>query len=314
MNLRELCQSTIAISVILVAYLFPYKVQGQDSYRLAVYALPLTYHNSAVKDNGIATGIGGYYSPTHRNWLEGQADYTLLNFENSDELKQGDFTVAYTTYPGSKVYLRFGGHLTTSDYAVLDTITTQMGMGNRVISRVIKNHSYSNSYSLFTGFHFYKLYKWTLGVDAYWSRYPDLAPALSVYQLTPKLTVTFGDYNTYGSFYLVSRLYTQFLDHSFGYDRKEYYSLEQTLQYYKNRWMLQGFFWTGEQYFAVRNDGFTVFNLAELHKRGVGLELQYLFSPNVGFQAGWYQEWFQELNENQDAYSTGLLFTLFIKK
>ncbi len=71
------------------------------------------------------------------------------------------------------------------------------------------------------------------------------------------------------------------------------------------------FGWTGEQTFAVRNDGYIVFSLAELHTGGYGVELNRTFNESAFLTLRFNDEKFSDFQTlaptQSDVYA--MLFT-----
>ena len=65
-----------------------------------------------------------------------------------------------------------------------------------------------------------------------------------------------------------------------GTGKEDFYSLETRLGMDRDRIGLGVFGWTGEQAFAVRQEGFSVYNLNERHFGGYGGEIRCRVSPH----------------------------------
>ena len=78
-------------------------------------------------------------------------------------------------------------------------------------------------------------------------------------------------------------------------DQRDFGSGELAASLTRGRFQLSGYGWLGEQAFAVREAGFVVFNLAEIHKGGFGGGVRWVTTPNSALSAGYYVERFQDL-------------------
>jgi len=87
----------------------------------------------------------------------------------------------------------------------------------------------------------------------------------SVFQISPKFGFYVGDYYSYGSFYLETRGYYIRLSDDVGFG-KNFLSAEQKISYSYKNFVLSLSGWLGEQSFAVKNNGFVVYNLSEKYK------------------------------------------------
>ena len=71
-----------------------------------------------------------------------------------------------------------------------------------------------------------------------------------------------------------------------------------------------GFAWGGEQAFAVRNGGFLVFNLSELHTGGTGGGVRLVVAPQAAISAGVYFERFQDQDLSGERIARTFAFSL----
>lgn len=209
----------------------------------------LDYGGSSVKRNGIAAGL--YASYGRINLYEFSAENTHVNYRTGEDLDQQDYTLAYTHFGIPNWKFRVGSHL----------IGSSDDFGN-------------GSWILFGGAHYYALNRFDLGADYYHSQYTDGATTLNVDQVTPQLAfeqyldaVTKTRLEVVGHFIAV--------DQDLGLGRQQFYSFEPRWRVDRDRWGIAAFGWTGRQTYAVRRDGFVVFNLAEEHRGGYGVDFVY---------------------------------------
>ena len=217
----------------------------------------LDYGAQSIKNNGIASGV--YLSASYINILEFSFDYTHINYRSGANLDQEDYTLVYSYLEEPNLKLRIGGHAIGS--------TDPFGNG---------------SWIAFGGASYYETDAWDFGVDAYHSHYEDSSFSLDVNQITPHVALEhrFAD---------LSRMRLETLGYyiNVGSDidlgKQDFYSLETRWRLAREYSGISFFAWTGQQTFAVRRDGFLVYNLGEEHHGGYGGDVYYNVSDNTIF-------------------------------
>lgn len=220
---------------------------------LLVFHLPIHYSGTILKSRTVVDGLYYYYGVGSDHSIEAEYDRTRLRYVSGQNYRQRDFTVAYSQYrPAGKT--RVGAHSIKSS-----TLT-------------------DNDITLFFGSARYKPNGKAAQADIYMSSYSKYSPRVKVYQITPALsrTTKTGDG---GIQFLQTRVYLIHLAKSPRSMLKNYYSAEQTYSYTRGNVTLGVTAWAGKQAFAVRKDGFAVFNTAETHKGGYELSFSYAL-PN----------------------------------
>ena len=121
-------------------------INPEDHTRLegVAYDAYARYHGSTPKTYANLRGIYGYLGLGKTHALEGEVDYTRLDYDTLPRLRQWDATLAYANFSLPHVKLRAGVHYVTSD----DRFTDQ--------GRVF-----------FAGMHYYQPLRWDAGADAY---------------------------------------------------------------------------------------------------------------------------------------------------
>lgn len=247
------------------------------------YHLPINYKNSGVRENSSLTGIYGAFQSDLNNKFELALDYSDLNYIFNFKIKQYNFTFAYTneSIPGWK--FRAGGHYIISDDALTD-----------------------QAYVLFAGVGKYRFQSWDANLDLYYSNYGDYSPSFNAIQLSPSFGLTFPFDRTQGIYINSSANYI-ILSEEILSDKKNYFSLRETLTYYNNRFSISAYALFGEQKFAVRQNGFLVYNVADLMKNGYGASVTYSFTLNFFLKGGVEYDKF-----NEGAYGTSASSTKFV--
>ena len=244
------------------------------------------YGHASIKQQGEIGGL--FFKTSFINSLELATEYTNLNYRDGFELHQTDFIANYNYFEVENIRLRLGGRVTSANNDFID-----------------------GSWVTFLGAHAYKTAFWDIGSDMFISQYDQLAPNKTIFQLSPHVGI-----ETKPS--LDTRVRLDFRLHYINTENKiaslnkgNFYSTEARLQVDYAPWSLAVFGWTGEQTFAVRNDGYIVYSLAELHTGGYGFEMVRTLNENSFLTLRFNDEQFadfQTLAPTQaDAYS--ILYT-----
>jgi hypothetical protein len=260
------------------------------TYELLPYYGYIDYHDSATKTRANLLGLYGSVKPGSQSQFEGDVEYIALARPLIGNLHQTDSTLAYSNFSIPHLKLRLGAHYISSTDALTD-----------------------QGWVAFLGTDYAHLSRWNAGLDAYRSEYPNYAPALHVTQLTPHVGFALSSSETPT---LAGELKGYWIntDRNVGFGKVNYYSVEGNLMEHWRQVKLLESAWFGEQDFAVRNDGFIVFNLAERHTGGQRLEAEYAWNDKQMFIARVTREQFQDLGVNDHASSMtylGMLRFLF---
>jgi len=252
---------------------------------LAYYA-PLYYRHSNAREGGYVTGVYTYLGHGVNHSLESVLDFTRMRYKGGLDIDQWDLTAVYTHYSPTSTNYRLGVHYLKSDDP-------------------FSNHAIT----LFTGVNQHVPYQRNLGVDGYVTLYHNYLPGLTVFQVTPKIGFHIGN-QVQSGFYVESKGYYIGLSDELGTDGHHFYSLEESVRYYRGNLSVTVLGWAGEQVFAVRNDGMVLYNLAELHRGGYGGSIRYVLGPSTSFGFGAFAEVFSDIGETNEATSTRLVFSL----
>lgn len=270
------------LSRILLILIFT-SVVGAQSGTIMPYHLPIIYKNSGVRENSSLTGVYGAFQSDLNNRFELALDYSDLNYISNFKIKQYDFTFAYTNESIPEWKFRAGGHYIISDDALTD-----------------------QAYVLFAGVSKYRFQSWDASLDVYYTNYNNYTPLFNAIQLSPGFGLTFPFGRTQG-IYLYSSADYIMLNKSIISTKRNYFSLQETLTYYNNKISISAYALLGEQKFAVRQNGFLVYNVADLMKNGYGASITYSFTPNFFLKGGVEYDKFDE-----EAYGTSASSTKFI--
>lgn len=258
-------------------------IVGAQYVTIMPYHLPIIYKDSGVRENSSLTGVYGAFQSDLNNKFELAFDYSDLNYISNFKIKQYDFTFAYTNESIPEWKFRAGGHYIISDDALTD-----------------------QAYILFAGVGKYRFRSWDANVEVYYSNYNGYTPSFNAIQFSPSFGLTFPFDKTQGLYFNSSANYIM-LSKKILSDKKNYFSLQETLTYYNNKFSISAYALFGEQKFAVRQKGFLVYNVSDLMKNGYGISVTYSFTQNFFLKGGIEYDKFDEEAYGTSATSTKLI-------
>ena len=274
----------------MAATALPAPAAAQTRTDVLLHASALSYRDSQVKDGGWVAGFYGTWGSGWKHLVEVGATRTGVDYLDGWQLRQTDVAAAYGYY-GATGAVRAGAHLVS---------------GNDPLS--------DGGVVLFGGASAYRVGAWSAGAEGALSSYGSYDGGLTVAQVAPSVgfTRTVGaGRRTVGA---MLRGYWIRVSDDVGLTGREFTSGEASLSCASGRFGMSAYAWTGEQAFAVRGGGFTVFNLAELHTGGFGGGLRWVLSDRSAVSAGYYLERFQDMGLATRAWtrtlSASLGFTL----
>ncbi len=259
------------------------------SSEIAAYCAYLNYHDTASKDHSYLAGAYASLGCGMEHLLEAEADTIRKCYRGYPSLSQNDTTIAYANFSVPHLKLRIGGHFVDSE----DPYTDQ--------GRVA-----------FGGAEYYVARRWSAGVDSAYTKYPNFQTGLEVVQLTPHVGVTFGR----GGQHLWNndlRGYWIHLSRDFDGLGDDFVSAEDRISFIWQRWTFSTVGWAGEQLFAVRNEGFALYNTGEEHKAGYGAEVSYAFSEHLALKVRANREEFRDIASTPHASSDMYLAMLSLR-
>lgn len=268
------------ISFLLIAV----SITAQSSVTIMPYHLPISYKNSGARENSSLTGVYGQLEADLNNTFELAIDYSDLNYVFDFNIKQYDFSFVYTNTSVPEWKFRTGAH-----YIISDDVLTDKG------------------YVLFAGVNKYRFRSWDAGINVYYSNYSDYTPSISAVQLSPSFGLTFMFDRTKGLYINSEANYILLSDSVFSSEKK-YFSLRETLTYFNENFSISAYAQFGKQKFAVRQNGFLVYNVADLMKSGFGASVTYSFTPKFFLKAGFEYDKFDEETYGTRATSTKYIF------
>ncbi len=252
------------------------------------YAGAFDYSDTLTKQDSSVVGAYTYFGYGANHSVEADVSLTRICYDGAamSRIDQTDVVLAYSNYQVLDTKFRVGVHAIVSD-----DDATQGAV-------------------LFGGIHHYQPDQYSLGIDAYYSNYPDYVPDLDVYQATGTFGIYLADPLKQGRWYSETRGHAIRLSKDIGYSEETFFSGGQALSYFYRNWTLQVFAWVGKQVFSVQKDGFVVYNLAEKHQGALGGSIKWAFSKKSALKLELTQSRFKELGNPDTAHSTKVMVLL----
>lgn len=240
------------------------------------YYAYVNYDHSAVKSSGNLFGAYGYYG-VGLHAFDGEVDHFDLDRKTISNLSQWDLSAAYANYVIPHWRLRLAGHYIISD-----------------------DHPTDDGWTLAPSAHYYAPNgKWDAGLEADYSRYSHYTPGLDVLQLAPGFGIVIKQTRNMTLRDDVKGYWIH-LGENIGTQRN-LYSIEDNLSLFWRKWTFSAFGWGGKQAFAVRSEGFVVYNLNEEHKYGFGGEVRYTINQHFSVNGRYTRERYRELGASNDS-------------
>jgi len=276
---QEVLRVTVSLFALTIASPGPREIQGQSQWNALFHASTFSYADSELKDDGYAAGFYGTYGTGWKHLVEVGGAFTRINYLGGYQHRQTDMAAAYNLF-GRRGSGRIGAHLLLSNDSLTDGGTVVFAGGNA-----------------------YEVGAWSVGAEGAISSYPDYDGGLTVAQLAPTAGFTWSNATLTRIVGVTARGYYIRLSDDPGLGDREFLSAEAGLSLTTGALTLTAYAWFGEQAFAVRNAGFLVFNLAELHTGGYGGGLRWVTSPRSALSAGFYLESFEDLGFLGEAWT-----------
>lgn len=226
---------------------------------IALYSCQISYPGSALKDDGGVT-TGYLRSGYEKTYWEFALAQTRIDYKDGSDLDQTDGTLAYTNagelFPNNS--LRAGIHYIDSD----DELTDQ-------------------GFTLFGKILYFQEYAWNIGLEIDYSSYKHSSTDLYVFQAVPSIGFYLSQDPSQGTLYTESKLYYIHKDKDIAVSQHNFFSFEQSLTYSYSSFDAQLSAWVGRQMFAVKNDGFVVYNLQDRYDGGINFDAGYTIENRV---------------------------------
>ncbi|OAG28572.1 hypothetical protein [Thermodesulfatator autotrophicus] len=264
--------------------------QDWDSYA-SLYLSYFDFQNSPVKDNGWTTT--GYLSlkNSYAHTLELGISQTEIDYKIGNDLSQTDFNIVYSnTDQILKNYIfKFGFHYINTDDELTDS-----------------------GKIFYFQWKYYQTYNWNAGLEFAYSLYNSFSTTsgddLNVFQVRPH----FGYYFAFlgKRIYGESRLYFIHTNENVGTFDRNNFSFEQYFSTYIGLTDFKVSGWFGKQIFAVKNEGFVVYNLSDEYLGGFSFEVGHKITSKLRAAFNLSQEWLKHSGYNDNVSQTVITLSI----
>ena len=249
---------------------------------ILLYHAPHNYDDKSFRKDGKTTGLYAAYSSASGYVFEAGIENTQIDYITGTDLDQTDITLALTSHWQSSHSYRFGLHGISTD-----------------------DNNTDEALTLFTGYSYYHPYDDYYDASLYYTDYSNMEQ--QVWQIVPKIGKYLGNPITTGTFLLEGKLNLIAVETG-----NSYFSAEAEISWYYGDVSLSIGAWDGSQLYAVRNDGFIVYNKGDKHTGGYQFEAGYALTDKFSLKAGISQEQLTETTGTEvdfTVYSLSLGFT-----
>ncbi len=252
-------------------------------YYASTYATYINFNNSSIRNDGWAGTAYFDIGDGLHNSLELGFSETFIDYIKSSDLNQIDFTIVYSNINQliKNHIFRFGFHYIDSDDPLTD-----------------------NGKIFYFKSTYFQYNRWNTGLELDYSDYKANSD-ISVFQIRPHFGFYFSSFHR--RFYSESRLFF-IIKKEKGSDN--YYSFEQVFSFYIGHlnFILSG--WFGKQIFAVKNDGFVVYNLSDRYLGGLLFEVGYKLTNNIYTTINYNYQRLRHIINNEKVGQSIITFSL----
>ncbi len=261
----------------LVLFLFFTRLFAMDI-TLVPYVAYSEYQKDA-KDKALIRGV--YTKFTNPKYsVELNIEKTNLDYNRTYDTTQNDFVLAYSQLLSNNYKFHSSLHYISSD-----------------------NNQSDKTKVIFLGLQRFKQNKFDLGIEFAYSRYEETALAENIGQARVYGGLTFGDYKSMMGKYIAklgaTLLYPEYTNSNSSL-KSNYSSYDISLTQFKGAFINKVSYWYGEQLYGVRDRGFVVYNLNELHESGIYISSRYSLYEDMGLSLTYTKENFNDLDTNID--------------
>ncbi len=252
--------------------------------------IALSQYKDKYKDDALLGGIYAKLTAQKRSY-EFAYENTTINSKNNrflNDIKKSDYTFLYSHFLNNNYKIKGGMHLVLSNNITGDDVQ-----------------------SYFTGIEYFQKKRFSLGFDLYYSFYAQSTLGKEVLQFKPYYGFSFGDYRSaMGTFFTkLSYYHIYFMQKNKATLSRSYLSYEIEVNHHKNNFFTKFKAWTGKQVYAVRDNGFTLYNLYEKHKGGWSLSSKYAFNDHLGIRASYINEVYSNIGTSSLSYTDTYLLS-----
>ena len=230
-----------------------------------------------------SSNVNGFYTKfsTKQYSIELNYEKTSLDYNSTfSDYTQSDYTLAYSLYLDKNYRLKTAYHLMSGD-------------SNKKTSAEI----------YLIGLQYLKKGNFDLGVDLAYSNYSKSKLVNNVSQANTYARVTFGDYKSLMGKYILK------VDATFIHPKSidsnstllsSYTSYGVSLKQFKGDFTNSIGAWSGEQIYASKDNGLTLYSLDELYNSSYYISSRYSVTKNLGVTLSYKHENFKDLDTTKD--------------
>jgi len=234
-----------------------------------------SYSSDVTKDDVL---IGLYSIMKEKGYtVEFALESKNQNYTDGSKLNQVNIVASYKTYIENNVKIN----------GLLHYISNNAPSNGGIIALIDANKAFKK--------------KFTLGLQVAYSIYNANTLAKNMLQIKPSIKFKYGNEGSkWGT--ITPRLSFYYLDpgSSSAGLADNYFSYDFALTHVKGNFISSASIWFGEQLYAVRDNGFTVYNLNELHTSGFLLSSRYQAAKDIGVKLSY-------TSEDYNTYTAGVL-------
>jgi tetratricopeptide (TPR) repeat protein len=238
----------------------------------AIYAGGISYEGTVYRDHAWFGGASGWLDLHRTHLFEAGIESMDITYKYLPRLSQLDATAAYANFSLAGLKPRLGGHYIATDDGPTD-----------------------GAFAVFGGLDWNPTRSWSLGLDGFHTRYPRYGPPLDVAQLTPHTRFELAQGPDWCLNLDISGNWIQTGRSLPPLDQQSFFSGEGSLSLRWGGWTFSGTGWAGEQAFAARNAGYTIYNVAEKHTGGCGADIRRALGKNFTVDFRYRREEYREI-------------------
>ncbi len=246
-------------------------------------------YKDTYKSDALLGGVYAKYSTPTKDY-EFAYENTTINSKSTtlQDIKKSDYSFLYSHTLNNNYKVRGGIHLVISNNTTGDDVQSYFG-----------------------GIEYFQKQHFSLGFDAYYSLYAQSELGKEVLQLKPYYGFKFGEYgSTMGAFSAkLSYYHIYFMQKSKATLNRSYLSYEVEINHHKGDFYTKLKAWTGKQVYAIRDNGFTLYNLYEKHKGGWSLSSKYALNDRLGLRASYINEVYSNIGTSSLSYTNTYLLS-----
>ena len=280
-------------SLILIVLLFNVLLVAKAKIMLVPYQSSSTYNNTPSGDTNASEPLSKDHKTTGLYYLFKDTTYSIelavekksLNYSN-ENISQTNFVSSYKTYLYKNVKL------------------------NTLFNYASKSRSQSNTIKVpLIGLTYITHSNLNIGLETAYSIYDSKALSSNVLQLKPSIGFAYGHKDSaWGMLFPKVSLYYIMPMSSTSSLEKNYISTEFQLIHRNGLFISKVSYWAGKQFYAIRDNGFTIYDLNEIHTSGSSISTRYKYNKMLGLKASYSTEYYKTFGTTKEEYMNKVSF------